>query len=164
MFTYDDEDELIDPMLEGYDSDIAAENRKRIRRNFERRSNVLRKAQLEDDLAAPYTEKDVYASLHVALPNKRKRSIYDNVEHYSSKERKRIESITQQLKAREDFFAQNRAYIETARQARMLRELEEYGLKQNEMYQKRADARKARLQKAQRLKNEYTLRNHLLMY
>jgi len=162
MFVYDSSDESIDPMVEGYDSDIAAENRKRIRRNYERKSNVLRQVEYEESSVTPYTESDVQASLHVPLPTKRRKTFYDNVLYQTQRENQRVENITRQLRAREAHFAVLEGQVKANQQARMLKELEEYGLAQNEIYKQRADEKKARLAKAMRLKNEYTLRQHFI--
>lgn len=161
MFTYDSDDESLDPMVEGYDSDVAAENRRKIRRNYERRSNLLRKRELEDDEIPIYTEKDVISSLNVALPTK-KRRIYDNVQYQTQKEKQRIDKITQQLQDREGYFARFRAEVATNQQSRMLRELDEYGLQQNKKYLEEARERRARQARALRQKNEYLLRNHFI--
>jgi len=79
-----------------------------------------------------------------------------------AKEQQRIDRITQQIRAREDFLAAQAAVIATNKEARMIRELEEYGLEQNRIYEQRAFAKKARLRKAERQKNEYLLRNHFI--
>lgn len=160
MFTYDSDDESIDPMLEGYDSDIAAENRRKIRRNYQRRSNVLRKQEFEYDEAPIYTEKDIISSLHVALPSKRKR--YEDYQFYKQNEQQRIDKITLQLQEREAYYARLKAEIATNQQSRMLRELDEYGLQQNRKYLEEARERKARQARALRQKNEYLLRNHFI--
>lgn len=160
MFTCDSDDEYIDPMLEGYDSDIAAENRRKIRRNYERRSNMLRKRELEDDEVSIYTEKDVISSLHIPLPSKRSR--YDNIQYQKQKEQQRIDKITQQLQERESYFARLKAEIATNQQSRMLRELDEYGIEQNRKFLAEAGERKARQARALRKRNEYLLRNHFI--
>jgi len=162
MFTYDSDDEAIDPMVEGYNEIIAIENRKRIRRNYERRLNAKRKRDFEESLQSPYTEKDVISSLHVPLPTKRQRSIYDNVQYHTNREKERVAKVTQQLQARSDALAAQQGIISKNREARMLRELEEYGVAMNKIYQLRADAKKARLLTAARKKNEYQLRQHFI--
>jgi len=162
MFTYESDDEAIDPMVEGYNEIIAAENRKRIRRNYERRLNAKRKREFEESLETPYTEKDVVSSLHVPLPTKRRRTLYDNVQYHTQRERERVAKVTQQLQARSDALAEQQGIISKNREARMLKELEEYGVAMNKIYQLRADQRKARLLMAMRKKNEYQLRQHFI--
>jgi len=162
MFTYDSDDETIDPMLEGYNEEIAAENRRKVRRNYERRLNLKRKREFEESLQSPYTEQDVISSLNVPLPSIRKRSIYDNVQYHTQKEKDRVAMVTQQLQARVDFLAAQEGIISKNREARMLKELEEYGLAQNEIYAQQAEAKKARLLTALRKRNEYQLRQHFI--
>jgi len=89
-------------------------------------------------------------------------SSYNSVSRRMQKESKRIDRITQQLREREDFLAAQTAIIAKNREERMLRELDEYGLQQNKIYEQRAFAKKARLRKAERQKNEYLLRNHFI--
>jgi len=161
MFTYDSEDESIDPMLEGYDSDIAEANRKKIRRNYEKRQGVKRRMEAEDDLVPLYTETDFISSLHVPLQLKKHRTIYDS-HRYRKSEQERIDSVTHQLQEREAYFARLKAEIATNQQSRMLRELDEYGLQQNKKYLEEARERKARQARALRQKNEYLLRNHFI--
>lgn len=161
MFTYDSEDESLDPMLEGYDSDVAAENRRKIRRNYQRRQSVKRKLEAEDDLVPLYTETDFVSSLHVPIQLKKHRTIYDS-HKYRQNEQKRVDSITHQLQEREAYFARLKAEIATNQQSRMLRELDEYGLEQNQKYLEEKRKREARLLRALRQRNEYLLRNHFI--
>jgi len=88
--------------------------------------------------------------------------IYNNVSSQTRKEQQQRDRITQQIRAREDFLAAMDGLISKNKEARMLKELEEYGLAQNKLYQERAFLKKARLRKAERLKNEYLLRQHFI--
>jgi len=78
-----------------------------------------------------------------------RRSYYTKARNTETKADERNRKITQLIKAREEYLQKQRAQFQEAQQARMLRELEEYGMQQNANFFRRERNRRAALLKLQ---------------